>query len=59
MATGLHRGERHLDDEEFINVFEMPIEELVDDIMNNKIEDGKTQAAVLKAYNILKNDRKS
>lgn len=54
LATGLHQGERHLDDEEFLEVYEVPMEELVEDIVAGRIADAKTQAAVLKAYLILK-----
>ena len=53
LATGLHSGERHLDDEEFLEVFEMPLDDLVEEILQGKISDGKTIAAVLKAYLLL------
>lgn len=54
LASGLSFGERDLDEDEFINVEAVPMEELVRDIMDGKIKDGKTQAAVLKAYFYLK-----
>lgn len=54
MARGLHLGERDLDEDEFLNIVEVPIEELVDDILSGKITDGKTQIAVLKAAAALK-----
>lgn len=54
LARGLHKGETDLDEDEFLDVYMIPIEELVKDIMDGKIRDGKTQIAVLKAYNILK-----
>lgn len=50
LATGLHYGERHLDEEEFLDVYEVPMESLVEDIFCGKISDGKTVAAVLKVY---------
>lgn len=53
LATGLHQGERHLDEDEFLNVMAVPMEELVADIMAGRITDGKTQAAILKAYYLL------
>lgn len=53
LATGLHYGERHLDEEEFLNVYEEALDKLVSDIMEGKIQDGKTQTAVLKAYMVL------
>ena len=49
LARGLHRGERELDPGEYLNVMEVPLEELVDDVMSGRISDGKTQAAILKA----------
>ena len=52
MATGLHQKERHLDDDEFLNVFEAPLKDLVQDIMDGKISDGKTVSAILKAARI-------
>ena len=54
LATGLHLGERELDEDEFLNVVTVPMEELVADIMAGRITDGKTQTAILKAYYLLK-----
>lgn len=54
LATGLHSGEQDLDDDEFLEVFRVPLKELVDDVMAGKISDGKTQIAVLKAWEIMK-----
>ncbi len=54
LARGLRRGERELDDDEFLNIIEVPLEELKNDIMSGKITDGKTQVAILKAFQILK-----
>ncbi len=54
MAKGLTKGERNLDEDEFLNVEEETLENLVKDIMDGKIGDGKTIAAVLKAEKILK-----
>ena len=53
LARGLHLGEQHLDEDEFLNVSFVPIRELVKDILSGKITDGKTQAAVLKAALLL------
>ena len=50
LAKGLHKGQRNLDEDEFLNVVEVPLEELVQEIMEGRIADGKTQAAILKAY---------
>ena len=49
LARGLHRGEQHLDKGEFLNVVQVPLAELVRQVMNGEITDGKTQLAVLKA----------
>ncbi len=53
LAEGLSLGERHLDDDEFLNVVAIPLKDLVDDIISGKITDGKTQVAILKADRIL------
>ncbi len=53
-ATGLKKGERHLDDDEFLEVEAIPFDKAVDMILSNEISDGKTQAAVLKAKLLLK-----
>ena len=57
LARNLSFGDRNLDDDEFLDVRAVPIESLVEDIMAGKIPDGKTQAAVMRAYYIIK-DRK-
>jgi ADP-ribose pyrophosphatase len=49
---------RHLDDDEFLNVRLMPLEDLMQAVMDGKITDGKTQTAVLKAYYWLQNEEK-
>ena len=53
MARGLHAGERHLDADEFLDVFTVPLSELVEDVMAGRISDAKTQTAVLKAARLL------
>lgn len=50
IARGLHKGERNLDDDEFLNIAAVDLQELVDDVMQGKIADGKTQTALLKTY---------
>ncbi|MBQ6164018.1 MAG: NUDIX hydrolase [Clostridia bacterium] len=42
------RGELHTDPDEFVEVREIPLDELVEDILAGRIKDSKTQAAVLK-----------
>ncbi len=55
LATGLTKGEQNLDDDEFVGVEKMPLEEAVKEIIAGNITDGKTQTAILKAYLYLKN----
>ena len=54
LARGLELGERDLDEDEFLNVEAVPLEELVADVMAGRITDGKTQVAILKTAHILK-----
>ena len=54
LARGLHKGDTHYDDDEFMEVFEMPLDELVERVMNNEIPDAKTQLCALKAKEYLK-----
>ena len=53
LAQGLHRGEQELDSDEFLSVHTRPFSELLNEVMENKIPDGKTQTAILKAARIL------
>ncbi len=53
MARGLHKGEQDLDDDEFLDVYAVPLADLVRDVMEGRISDAKTQVCVLKAARIL------
>ena len=53
LAKGLHKGTRNLDEDEFLNIREMPLADLVEEIMDGKIADGKTQVAILKVARLL------
>ena len=53
LARGIRFGERELDADEFLNVFQMPLSDLVEQIAVGKIPDGKTQAAVLRVWHLL------
>ena len=53
LARGLHKGKQALDKGEFLNVVTVPLEELVQEVMDGKIPDGKTQIAILKAARYL------
>lgn len=59
MARGLHGGSMHTDEDEFIENGKIPLETLVEEILNGNIKDGKTQAAVLKAYAFLKREKEN
>lgn len=50
LARKLHFGERDLDEDEFLNVFRMPLSELVEKVLNGEIPDAKTQAAALRVW---------
>ena len=53
LARGLHKGERHLDADEFLDVYTVPLKDLVEEVMAGKISDAKTQVCILKAARIL------
>lgn len=55
MARGLTFTEQHLDRDEFLEVFKMPLEDAVKEVLAGKIPDGKTQAGILRAYLMLNN----
>ena len=52
-ATGLKEGEQHLDEDEFLSVEKIPIEEAVRKVLDGEITDGKTQALVLKTFMLI------
>ncbi len=49
LATDLTYGESCPDEDEFLEILRIPMEELVGQILNGQIRDAKTVAAVLKA----------
>ena len=53
LARGLKQGQRHLDEDEFLNFEAVPLSDLLTDVMEGRITDGKTQVAILKASRIL------
>lgn len=55
LALGLHPGKTHPDEGEFLNQEKIPLKRLVEMVMANEIDDGKTIAAVLKADRYLQN----
>lgn len=54
LARGLHGGEQKLDEDEFLDVEKIPLEKAAEMIMNNEIDDAKTQIAILKTLLLLK-----
>ena len=59
LARGLSFGERELDEDEFLNVFRMPLRELVEKVLNGEIPDAKTQAAALRVWCMLQEGKLS
>ena len=53
LARGLEQGKRHLDEDEFLNFEAVSLSDLLQDVMEGRITDGKTQVAVLKAARML------
>lgn len=53
LARDLTYGDCHPDEDEFLEVVRVPFDELVEQVMNGEIKDGKTVAAVLKAKVLL------
>lgn len=50
LAEGLSLGESALDEGEFLLTERRPLSELIEMILRGKIEDGKTQVALMKTY---------
>lgn len=48
MATGLSYGEEEPDEDEFLEVYKIPLEKAVEMVMNGEIKDAKTQIIILK-----------
>ncbi len=53
LATGLTFENQDLDDDEFLDVIKIKLEDAVEMVMNNQLPDAKTQCAILKAARIL------
>lgn len=52
LAEGLTFGETDFDEDEFIELVKIPLDELVEMVMRGEVEDAKTQIAALKAWKI-------
>jgi len=57
LARGLTFSERHLDEDEFLDVVRMPLGKAVTAVMNGEIPDGKTQCAILRAARMIDEKR--
>jgi len=57
LARGLDFGETDPDDDEFIDVVHIPLQEMVERVMAGEILDGKTQLAVLKVSELLRREK--
>lgn len=52
-AEKLSFGEQQLDEDEFLEVRKIKVEEALKMVMRNEIRDSKTQVGIMKVYNIL------
>ena len=59
LARGLSFGERSLDEDEFLEVFTLPLDQAVEMVMANEIPDGKTQLAILKTKAYIEKEGKT
>ncbi len=55
LAEGLTFGETEFDEDEFLEIKRIPLSELVNMVVEGKIPDGKTQAAVMRADYMIRN----
>ena len=53
LAKGLHKAEQELDEDEFLDVLTISLDDAVKMVMNGEIEDAKTQLALLKTSVLL------
>ncbi len=56
LAEDLTFGECERDEDEFLSIEKIPLDEIVEKVLSGEVPDGKTQAAVLRAY-LMKNKR--
>ena len=56
MARNLTKGETAFDDNEAIDIYEYPIDDLYKMVMDGEITDAKTQITILKAMEVLRNE---
>lgn len=56
LATGLSQGQDHPDDDEYLNVLNMPLEDALDLVRRGEIDDAKTVAGLFLARDALARD---
>ena len=56
LARGLHPGDQDLDEDEYLNVELVPLEDLARQVLAGEIPDIKTQAAVMRAFVMLRTE---
>ena len=59
LARGLSFGAQDLDEDEFLEIFTLPLEKAVEMVMANEIPDGKTQLAILKTKAYIEKEGKT
>ena len=59
LARGLTLGAQELDEDEFLEVFTLPLDKAVEMVMANEIPDGKTQLAILKTKAYIEKEGKT
>ncbi len=57
LAEHMTLGETDPDDDEFLELVEIPLDELADMIIRGEVEDAKTQAAVLKVWTMKQKEK--
>ena len=50
LATELSFGEQNPDDDEFLEVYKIPLEKAVEMVLSGELKDSKTQTAILKIH---------
>lgn len=58
LARDLKQAQSHPDEDEFLDVVDMPFDQLVEQVMSGEISDAKTVAAVLKTKLFLERERR-
>ncbi len=58
LARGLSYGEQALDEGELLEIFTLPLDVAVEQVLSGQIKDGKTQIAILKAHALLQKEGK-